>query len=139
METYDIPMLLRTAYLSMHRQFNAHLRSIGITADQFACLLILTQKKGLIQKELVKHVSSDPNTIRAILVLLEKRGHVKRRPHPDDNRARIVSISSQGRRIVSEAIDILKPVRDRLETELTEDDAKSLNHFLLRINEAMIK
>ena len=73
MEAYKIPMNLRAAYLSMHRQTNAHLARFGVTADQFVCLLILAEEDGIIQQELVKRATSDPNTIRAMLVLLEKR------------------------------------------------------------------
>ena len=44
MEAYKIPMNLRAAYLSMHRQTNAHLARFGVTADQFVCLLILAEE-----------------------------------------------------------------------------------------------
>ena len=82
MEIYKIPMNLRAAYLSMHRMTNAHLSKHGVTADQFVCLSILFEKDGLTQKELVQSATSDPNTIRAMLVLLENQGFIARDVHP---------------------------------------------------------
>jgi DNA-binding MarR family transcriptional regulator len=113
--TYCLFMQLRAAYLSMHRQTNAYLSGPGITADQFVCLLILNEEKGIIQKELVQRATSDPNTIRAMLILLEKQHLIIRKPDPQDNRARIVTITEKGRRVVNQAVIRLKPVRKHLE------------------------
>ncbi|MCB0305396.1 MAG: MarR family transcriptional regulator [Calditrichaeota bacterium] len=137
MEAYKIPMNLRAAYLSMHRQTNAHLARFGVTADQFVCLLILAEEDGIIQQELVKRATSDPNTIRAMLVLLEKRGLVVRAPHPRDGRARIVTITEEGRQIFAELVSALEPVRNRLTAQIPEADAKTLNELLRRVVEAM--
>jgi len=87
---HDTAMGLRAAYWSMHRQTNAHLAQRGATADQFELLSLLTEQDGITQRELVRRASSDPNTIRAMLLLLEKRGVVARKRHPTDGRGRDV-------------------------------------------------
>lgn len=135
--SHRIPMQLRAAYLSMHRQTNAHLASLRITADQFVCFTILCEENGIIQKELVQRATSDANTIRAMLILLEKQNLVTRKPHPQDNRARIVSITDKGRRITSKAISLLEPVRKQIEDHLTETRAKNLNNLLQTVSEAI--
>jgi DNA-binding MarR family transcriptional regulator len=139
METYKIPMTLRAAYLSMHRQTNAHLAQSGVTADQFVCLLILMEEDGIIQQELVKRASSDPNTMRAMLVILEKHGFITRKSHPEDGRARIVNITKKGRQIFNELVNSLKPVRDRLSSLFSDKEAEFLNKFLGMISEVMFK
>jgi hypothetical protein len=93
METYKIPMALRAAYLSMYRQTNAHLAPYGVTVDQFVYLHLLIEEDGIIQQELVKRATSDPNTMRAMLVILEKRGYIERHRHHQDGRARVVKIT----------------------------------------------
>ncbi|RPI00517.1 MAG: MarR family transcriptional regulator, partial [Calditrichaeota bacterium] len=72
----NIAMVLRAAYLSMHRQTNTFLSKSGVTADQFVCLVILDDEDGITQQELATRATSDPNTISAMLALLEKQNLV---------------------------------------------------------------
>jgi DNA-binding MarR family transcriptional regulator len=135
---HDIPMALRAAYLSMHRQTNAHLAKSGVTADQFVCLLLLAEQDGITQQELVRRATSDPNTIRAMLVLMEERGFVTRKPHPSDGRARRVTITPKGRQICEKLFIEVQPIHDRLSTLFKDDEAKMLVLSLQNIFEAMI-
>jgi DNA-binding MarR family transcriptional regulator len=134
-----IPMALRSAYLSMHRQTNAHLTPLGITADQFVCLIILTEEEGITQQELVKRTTSDPNTILAMLVLLEKRGLVQRKQHPAYGRARCVTITNEGRRLVEKLDIAVKPVQQRLSALFQEKEINILIEFLNKISGEMKK
>lgn len=90
-------MALRAAYWAMHRQADALLQPQGVTANQFVLLAILAEGQALTQQELVQRASSDANTVRAMLVLLERRGLVSRRPHRTDGRARSVALTAKGR------------------------------------------
>ncbi len=87
MSGHELAMSLRAAYLVMHRRTGALLARTRVTADQFVVLSALAEADALTQRELVSRTSSDPNTMRAMLVLLERRGLIKRRPHPRDGRA----------------------------------------------------
>src|SRR5438045_3757932 len=103
-------MALRFAYWAMHRRADALLARHRVTADQFGLLVLLseedegareigsTSENGVTQQELVRRASSDPNTVRAMLVLLERGGLVSRRPHLTDGRARSVVLTAKGRR-----------------------------------------
>jgi MarR family transcriptional regulator, organic hydroperoxide resistance regulator len=93
----QLAMLLRGAYLTMHRQAQQVFAPFGATADQFVLLSLLAEQDGVIQQDLVRRSFSDPNTVRAILVLLEKRGLVTRRNHQHDGRARLVHLTPKGR------------------------------------------
>ena len=137
-ETNKIPMTLRAAYLSMHRQTSAHLAPYGVTADQFVCLHLLMEEDGIIQQELVKRATSDPNTIRATLILLEKRGFITRTIHPNDGRARIVNITEKGKKIFEKMVAALQPVRDRLSSNLSDEAAGQVNKLLNIIFKYMI-
>jgi DNA-binding MarR family transcriptional regulator len=132
-----IPMGLRGAYLSMHRQTNAHLFRHGVTADQFVCLVILSEEDGITQKELARRVTSDANTIREMLVLLEKQDLVARRPHPTDGRARIVTITTKGRQIFDTLSAELKPVQAGLTAIFQAEESRTLLDNLKRIEKAM--
>jgi DNA-binding MarR family transcriptional regulator len=98
-EAHSLAMALRNAYLTMHRKADTYFARFGVTADQLVLLQILADEGAATQQQLVKRASSDPNTVRAMLLLLEGRGFVSRKPHPVDGRARSVSLTKKGRRV----------------------------------------
>jgi len=91
-------MLLRKAYLSFHRRGNARAIKLGVTADQFVVLTMLAEEEGITQITIVERTASDPNTVAAVLRLLERRGLVRREAHAHDGRARCVFLTPEGRR-----------------------------------------
>src|SRR5262245_5104065 len=96
---HELAMLLRKAYLTFHRRANARIIKSGITADQFVALTMLAQEEGITQVTLVERTASDPNTVTAILRLLERRGFVRREAHASDGRARCVFLTKKGRSV----------------------------------------
>ncbi|UCG57678.1 MAG: MarR family transcriptional regulator [Phycisphaerales bacterium] len=132
-----IAMGLRAAYLSMHRQTNSYLARHRMTADQFVLLALLAEQDGVTQRQLAQRASSDPNTVRAMLVLLENRGLLARRPHPGDGRARRVTLTRKGRRAYDRLWAQIKPLQRRLSALFEADEAETLLVFLNRISEAM--
>jgi DNA-binding MarR family transcriptional regulator len=126
-------MALRAAYLAMHRRTDAAVSDCGVTADQFVVLLVLSRGTALTQRELVERTSSDPNTLRAMLVLLEQRGLVVRKPHPTDGRARSVSLTRQGRRVFKQAWELSNRVREGIVQPFSERQADVLVKLLRRL------
>lgn len=130
-------MALRKAYLSLHRQVDAHFAPQGVTADQFVVLVALARGDATTQRELVKRTSSDPNTLRAMLVRLEQKGLIVRRPHPTDGRARGVCLTPAGR----SAVDVLwsgsEALRQQLAAPFSPRELSQLNEFLSRISQSM--
>ncbi len=107
-------MLLRTAYLAVHRAADAVMARHGLTADQFVLLTLLAERDGVMQQDLVGRSGSDPNTVRAMLVLLERRGLVRRRAHADDGRARSVELTARGRHVQAELWKTSDELRGRI-------------------------
>jgi DNA-binding MarR family transcriptional regulator len=134
---HNIPMGLRAAYLSMHRQTDACFAEHGVTANQFVLLALLAEEDAITQHELARRAFSDPNTIRAMLALLEKRGLVAREQHPRDGRARNVTITRKGRQAYKRLLQQSGPLRKRMLTLFRSDEVKMLVMFLSRISEAM--
>ena len=96
---HDLAIALRAAYLALHRRSDARFARHGISADQFVLLATLARGgEALTQRELARRMSSDPSTVRPMLVLLAARGLVERDAHPTDGRARTVALTAKGRR-----------------------------------------
>jgi DNA-binding MarR family transcriptional regulator len=133
----EIARALRAAYLALHRRTNACLAGDGVTADQFVLLSALADADAANQQELVRRIGSDPNTVRAMLLLLESRGHVARDRHPADGRARSVTLTAKGRRLFRRLWAKSEPLRVRLLAALRPDEAAALVGLLQRAAEAM--
>ncbi len=134
---HTVAMALRTAYWAMHRQADACLLPFGVTANQFVLLSLLAEQDGVTQQELVQRASSDPNTVRAMLVAMEEKGLVLRKHHPTDGRAWSVTLSAKGRRTYKKARSESEPFREALVAALRPGEPAVLLELLARIAEAM--
>jgi DNA-binding MarR family transcriptional regulator len=134
---HEIAMGLRAAYWAMHRRTDALFAKRGVTADQFVLLALLAEQDGITQQDLVRRASSDANTIRAMLVLLESRGLVARGQHPTDRRARSVTMTRKGRQTHERLWAISEPLRERLVTAFRPGEADVLVELLAHAAETM--
>jgi DNA-binding MarR family transcriptional regulator len=121
----------------LHRRCNAHFARHGVTADQFVLMAALEQVAEVTQQDLVRRISSDPNTVRAMLLLLEERGLVARPRHPTDGRARSVALTAKGRRLYGKLRAGSEGLRARLLAAFRPDEATALLALLGRVAEVM--
>ena len=135
---HDIAMALRAAYLALHRRSDAAFAPHGVTADQFVLLATLARGgHALTQRELARRMSSDPSTVRAMLVLLEQRGLVERDTHPTDARARTVALTAGGMRAFRQLWEAGEPIRAQMVGALRPGEAETLVGLLTRVAGAL--
>lgn len=130
-------MMLRAAYLALHRQSDARFAEHGVTADQFVLLATLARGHAVTQRELARRMPSDPSTVRAMLVLLEKRGWVQRDTHPSDSRARTVTLTSTGRRKFQQLWRAGESIRTKMSDAIQPAEPAELVRLLAKIAEAL--
>lgn len=133
----ELPMALRAAYLAMHRKSDAQFANYGVTADQFVLLATLSRGDALTQRELARRMSSDPSTVRAMLVLLEKLGLIERDMHPSDSRARTVALSVAGKRKFRELWKAGESIRTKMFDSIQPEDAATFIRLLNQIAESL--
>jgi DNA-binding MarR family transcriptional regulator len=133
----DIAIALRAAYLALHRRSEARFAPYGVTADQFVLLATLARGHALTQRELARRMSSDPSTVRAMLVLLEQRGLVQRDTHPTDARARTVALTAEGKRTFRQLWTAGEPVRAQMLGALRPGEVETLVGLLARVAKAL--
>ncbi len=133
----DVARGLRVTYALMHRQTQSLLSALGLTADQYVLLALLSREDGTTQKELTARASSDPNTVREMLVLLERKGLVKRVRHETDGRAHRVLLTASGRRVYARSAKVLRPLQEEMLAPLSQQEARALVRCLERITEVL--
>jgi DNA-binding MarR family transcriptional regulator len=93
-----------------HTQTAAALQSIGLTPALFAVLNYLRAREGAIQQQIGSAMGIDASTMVSLVDQLERAGLAKRRPHPQDRRAREVLITPKGRRTLKRARGLAEEV-----------------------------
>ena len=111
----------------------AALQQAGVTADQFVLMAALIESDSATQQELVRRTASDANTLRAMLLLLEKRGWICRGRHPKDRRARTVALTAEGRQAYDTAWKRSDPARAALSVALNPEETATLVCLLGRV------
>lgn len=103
-----LPFLLRRCWFNLNQTFRRRIAHTGITPDQFTVLRTVLEgsPKGLTQRQLTELMSSDPNTIAALLERMEAQGLVERKAHERDRRANRITLKPAGRDKFLEVRDI---------------------------------
>lgn len=109
---YESPgfLLWRIANAWQREQRNA-LLPLGITHTQFVALAVASwfgQQVPITQTRLSELTGSDPMTISQVVRALEKLGYFMRETHPHDTRAKVITVSPQGREVAAAAIKIVE-------------------------------
>jgi MarR family transcriptional regulator for hemolysin len=119
-----LPPLLRHAWYGLNQAFRQRIAHLGITPDQYTVLRWLHEgnRQGLTQCEITTLMSSDPNTIAAILKRMESAGLVDRRPHESDRRARRVRLKPAGNQAFQRARNIALGLQQEILNSLPGDD-----------------
>jgi DNA-binding MarR family transcriptional regulator len=133
----EIPRALRAAYLALHRRCETRFAHFGVTADQFVLLATLARGHALTQRELARRMPSDPSTVRAMLVLLERCGLVQRNTHPTDARARTVTLTRAGRQKFRQLWKAGESIRAKMYGSLEPHEAEMLVGLLSRVGQAL--
>jgi DNA-binding MarR family transcriptional regulator len=133
----ELPIAIRAAYLALHRRSEARFALHGVTADQFVLLATLARGHALTQRELARRMSSDPSTVRAMLVLLEERGFVERQAHPTDARARTVALTAAGTKKFRQLWKAGESIRTEMFEALRPDESEILVRLLTRIADTL--
>src|SRR3979411_2838923 len=115
-----------------HTRIAERLGSIGLTPALFALLNVLGVREGAIQQELGSAMGIDRSTMVSLLDELEAPGLAERRPRPKDRRAREISITPKGRRLLEQARSMALQVEDEVLGGLTAEERRQLLDLLRR-------
>ncbi|MFF3200752.1 MarR family winged helix-turn-helix transcriptional regulator [Streptomyces sp. NPDC002962] len=110
--------LLRTLMAAEQPVLDAH----GLTMWAYAVLLHLDETPIRTQAALAEAIRADKTRIIAVLDDLEDRGLIRRRPDPGDRRARLLSLTTEGRRLRDTVQSTIQKGEERLLAQLPPAD-----------------
>jgi DNA-binding MarR family transcriptional regulator len=115
-----------------HTRIADALESVGLTPALFGVLNFLGAREGAIQQEIGSAMGIDPSTMVSLIDQLEAAGLAKRRPHATDRRAREVTITPKGRRLLERGRQMSMEVEDEVLGGLTAAERRQLLTLLRR-------
>ena len=121
----------RISNLWQREQRNA-LQPLGLTHTQFVALAVASwfgQEEPITQARLSQLTRSDPMTISQVVRTLEKMGCFERAPHPEDTRAKVITVSDAGRELAAQAIRIVEATDRAFFEPLGEETASLVQLF----------
>ena len=108
---------LRRTARAVTQTYDAAVAPSGLKATQMPILVALGSAGDLPLTALAGALALDRTTLTRNLGVLEDRGLVATSPHPDDARVRMVSLTSDGARVLAAALergeDVLQAVEER--------------------------
>jgi len=96
-ERRRLPVLLRRAWYGLNQAFRRRILSLGLTPDQFTVLRTLLEHPGISQRRLAELMSSDANTIAALVERMEKMELLALQTGERDRRANILRVKATGK------------------------------------------
>lgn len=107
-------LVLWKAAHAVEQNARSSVSGLGLGLSDFAVLEVLLHKGAQTVNAIGKRVLLTSGSITTAIDRLESRKLVHRTPHPDDQRARLVDLTAQGRRMIDCAFE--QHARDMEET-----------------------
>ncbi|MFI6065123.1 MarR family winged helix-turn-helix transcriptional regulator [Micromonospora sp. NPDC051227] len=93
-------------------------------------VLAFVQDGELSQRDLCEQTGLDRTTMVAVIDELERNGYVRRERSPSDRRKQLISVTTDGRAILSKALTAMRRTEDDFLAPLGEDDRRQLHRQL---------
>jgi DNA-binding MarR family transcriptional regulator len=102
---------LRRAFLSICRCGDVMFSPYRLTTEQYALIRAVQRHPGIRQADITDQIFAEPNTVTAMVTLLEKRGILRRKASPADGRVRLLYLTAHGQTVLQRLSSDWAPMR----------------------------
>ena len=120
----QICFALYSATNALIRAYRPWLEALDLTYPQYLVMLVLWQQQGVSVKQLGDQLHLDSGTLTPLLKRLEGKGLVSRGRSEEDERVRVLTLTSEGEALRSAAARI--PAELRCQLSLSDEALRSL-------------
>ena len=126
----EVLKLTRRMTMLFRERLEEQLKPLGITAAQLQLLAALVKEPGTSGAHISRYCEVRPQTTHALLAVAERRGWVRRSPHPENARMLLASLTPQGQRVFTKSKAIAIKLQDRMLSSLTSTEVRQLENVL---------
>ncbi len=124
---------LRRAFLSICRCGDVIFSPYRLTTEQYALMRAVQRTPGIRQADITDQIFAEPNTVTAMVTLLEKRGILRRKPCPSDGRVRLLSLTAHGQAVLQKLASDWSPMRNVVQQCFSGEEGKQALDILDRV------
>jgi len=137
--TFETTLQVRDSCLCLHvqraaralaRRFDDAMRPLGLTNGQFSLMMSLNRPEPPGMAAVASLLGMDRTTLTAVLKALRRRGLVKVAADPADGRARLMTLTAKGRRLLVRAVPVWRNTHTAVEALLHDGDSDRLRNNL---------
>jgi DNA-binding MarR family transcriptional regulator len=125
--SYVIARLERAVRAGINERVGPH----GLTTLQYTTLSVLGSRgRPLSNAQLARRAYMTPQAMIEVLSALERKGLVRRDPHPNHRRVYPASLTEEGRRVLSECDADVEVMEEEMLAELEPEQRELLHEWL---------
>ena len=109
-----------------------------MTLPQWRALIEIYKHEGISQVALAGYIDTDPMTMSGILDRLEKRGLIERYTDPNDSRAKLARLTSEGDELVRTARNVGIELYENALAGLSATDREEMTAGLICIRNNLV-
>ncbi|HEX2736068.1 MAG TPA: MarR family transcriptional regulator [Polyangiaceae bacterium] len=125
---------INQASRTLMRRFEEKLRPLGLGTAYLPVVSALVQYGPQQQKDLLAHVRIEQPTMAALLTRMERDGMIRRKPDPEDARAKRISLTPKAMLAFEHAKNELGRVVEQALSGLSKTDQATLMRLLKAID-----
>jgi len=134
----SIGFLVHEVARLFRRRFEDEARIHGVTLPQWRALIEIYKNEGISQVALAGYIDTDPMTMSGILDRLEKRGLIERYTDPNDSRAKLARLTSEGDELVRTARNVGIELYENALAGLSATDREEMTAGLICIRNNLV-
>ena len=115
------------------RELQDRIQPLGLTTGVFPALLLLWEKDGATQRELVEQLEIEQPTMANTLARMERDGLIVRKKDPGDGRAQRIWLTDKARALHRPAINAAKNVNNDALTVLSKTERQQFIKTLRKV------
>ena len=128
--------LFRSITMKVKDTADNSIKELGLNSKQGRMISYIHSHKedGVIQKDIADAFSKKSSTITSMLQGLEKNGYIERRIPSENERQKNVYVLPKGEKLINDFNESFSKVEAKITSSLTDEEAKTLEILLLKIN-----
>jgi DNA-binding MarR family transcriptional regulator len=111
------------------------LKPFGVTPEQWVVLNRLSIEEGVCQRELAERIVKDQSNTTRILDKMEHKGLIRRLADPQDRRASLVFLTSEGKQVREKLLPVIRKLHGSSTRGFNDEEISVLRKLLDRFTE----
>jgi DNA-binding MarR family transcriptional regulator len=129
--------VVKQVELAVRSRLDGMFRPVGLTALQYTALTVLERQPNLTSAQLARRSFVTPQTMADMVNTLQERGYLDRERDADDRRRLVLSLTTQGRRLLGRYRSRVIALEAEMLAGLTKSQAAELRRSMLACRTAL--